>query len=325
MDPSLQRTFRTDELPRWLLLPIVFGYGCIVAAVYGLMLASAALRRAPPSDASEAPTKPTPVDRAWMGFWNRLPRAAKIGLSRFSFHLYHTRISRHVIGPYARLHYADPGYVNRFVSMSGEPGWRSFQDFFTRVHAAPPPLEADAVWPCTGLLCDIGGIDAIPPVSVKGERLDARSVFGRFGAEVPSGHVFANVFLHNKDYHHVHLPVTATITGLERVDGDLIFLRPWFYADPSRPAMVNGRINLRLEDEAQRPWYLSIVGGPAVNAIELPTGVRVGARLVVGEKLATFLLGSTCCVAAPLAPTARRGRNVRVFTALIATEGERPR
>lgn len=121
------------------------------------------------------------------------------------------------------------------------------------------------------------------------------------------------------------MPVTATITGLERIDGDLIFLRPWFYADPSRPAMVNRRINVRLEDEARRPWYLSIVGGPAVNAIELPAGVRVGARLAAGERLATFLLGSTCCLAAPVAPTARRWRNVRVFTALVGSEGERPR
>ncbi|MFT6633949.1 MAG: hypothetical protein ACJAS4_003923 [Bacteriovoracaceae bacterium] len=45
---------------------------------------------------------------------------------------------------------------------------------------------------------------------------------------------------------------------------------------------------------------LSIVGGPLVGTIKLPNHLSKGSRISIGEKLASFEMGSTCCLISPL-------------------------
>ena len=105
--------------------------------------------------------------------------------------------------------------------------------------------------------------------------------------------------LHNNNYHRIHAPVKGKVTRMERIDGDLVLLRPWAYKQPSTPALRNERINIDIIDEQDRKWYLSIVGGPGVGSIVVIDGIEVGTEVNVGEEISLFLLGSTCCIASP--------------------------
>ncbi|MFB6257159.1 MAG: phosphatidylserine decarboxylase, partial [Flavobacteriales bacterium] len=158
------------------------------------------------------------------------------------------------------------------------------------------------VWPCEGLLCDQGWIGKMEGVTVKGHYRSPRTIFGKLGEQIPDGYYFANIFLHNNDYHRIHSPIRARIKETEHLPGELVVLRPWIYRDaPSLPAFRNERMNLLLQVENENePWFLSIVGGPAVGSIQLKEKVKEKGSVECGEELGTFLLGSTLCLAAPL-------------------------
>ena len=109
--------------------------------------------------------------------------------------------------------------------------------------------------------------------------------------------------MHNKNYHRIHAPISGTITRIQHVPGDLIILRPWIYKqNPSLPAFRNERYNIDITDDKGRVWYLSVVGDPAVGTIELSKLIQVGNSVEKLDELALFLLGSTCCMAAPEKP-----------------------
>jgi phosphatidylserine decarboxylase len=59
-------------------------------------------------------------------------------------------------------------------------------------------------------------------------------------------------------------------------------------------------------DELGRCWFLSIVGGMAVGTIELLEKTKLNQSVYVGEELALFYLGSTCCLASPIELTRQR-------------------
>lgn len=138
-------------------------------------------------------------------------------------------------------------------------------------------------------------------MNVKKQRRHLRTIFGQGGALIPDHYYFSNVFLHNKDYHRIHSPVTGRITRIEHIPGELVLLRPWIYKeDPSHPALRNERYNVDITDDAGKTWFISIVGGPAVGTIILEKTVKLDFLINTGEELATFLLGSTCCMASPV-------------------------
>ena len=114
---------------------------------------------------------------------------------------------------------------------------------------------------------------------------------------------FSNIFLHNNNYHRIHAPVNGKISRIEHIPGDLVLLRPWAYKNPSLPALRNERINVDIVDEEGKTWYLSIVGGPGVGAIVLGDKTTLGSSVEIGKEIATFLLGSTCCIASPIPVT----------------------
>jgi len=90
-------------------------------------------------------------------------------------------------------------------------------------------------------------------------------------------------------------------------------LRPWIYPnDPSQPALRNERYNVDITDKAGKTWYMSIVGGPAVGTIMLDKKTSLNGEVKVGEEIATFLLGSTCCIASPIKIGKKVGDNVSI-------------
>lgn len=231
--------------------------------------------------------------------WGKLPGRAQRKVSSIYADVYNKPWSRHLIKPYCKAHYKDPQYIDKFIPASGADSYKSFQDFFTRLWKIPPVIESKSVWACEGLLCEYGKLDELSLVKVKGQTRHLRTIFGDAGKEIPNDYFFYNVFLHNNNYHRIHAPVNGTISRIEHIPGDLVLLRPWAYKNPSLPALRNERINVDIMDEQGRTWYLSIVGGPGVGAIVLGSETTIGSSVGIGAEIATFLLGSTCCIASP--------------------------
>ncbi len=245
--------------------------------------------------------------------WGSFSRSIHLATSWALAQIYETRLSRFFIQPYCWWQYGDRHYYKRFKPGRGRTDYHSFQDFFTREFKQEIAIRTSEAWPCEGLLCDLGQMGKLGPVSVKGETRHPRIIFGEAGDQIPDDYYFANVFLHNNNYHHIHSPVSGKVSRIEHIDGELLFLRPWAYPDrPSLPALCNERVNIDLIDDAGRPWYVSIIGGPLVATIELAEKMKLGARFIIGERLGGFLLGSTCCIAAPLSPSKPVNQRVAV-------------
>jgi len=205
-----------------------------------------------------------------------------------------------LIEPYCRINYRDSQYLDNFRPASGKSHYQNFQDFFSRSFAKPPNILSEAVWGCEGLLCEYGKVAEMLLVKVKGQKKHLRTIFGDGGNDIPDDYYFSNVFLHNNNYHRIHAPVSGIITRIEHIPGDLVVLRPWIYKkDPSLPALRNERYNVDIITDSGSKWFLSIVGGPAVGTVLLKSGMQLGSNVAIGQEIATFLLGSTCCIAAP--------------------------
>ena len=235
-----------------------------------------------------------------LNLWGVLPSPLQRGISSVYANVYNKKWTKHIIKPYCKAHYSDPNYIEQFKSArTGKDTFESFQDFFTRVYKDGPKITSKYVWACEGLLCQYGLVADLPLISIKGDRRNIKAIFGKTEEDIPGAHYFSNIFLHNNNYHRIHSPVNGTITRVERIAGDLILLRPWVYKQPSTPALRNERVNVDIVDEQGRKWYLSIVGGPALGTIVMGRDMKVGTSLIPGKELATFLLGSTCCIACP--------------------------
>ncbi|MEM7550580.1 MAG: phosphatidylserine decarboxylase [Bacteroidota bacterium] len=236
-----------------------------------------------------------------LNVWGSLPAWLQKGISWFYTRIYEKPFSKHFIRPYCKIHYPDPNYLDQFKPPKNKSDFQNFQDFFIREFKKPPEINSEAVWGCEGILCEYGKVDETPLVKVKGEERHLKTIFGRLGDEIPSDYFFSNVFLHNRNYHRIHTPVTGIIKRIERIAGDLVLLRPWVYKkDPSLPALRNERVNVDVEDDKGRRWFLSIVGGPAVGTIVMGNGIEIGSEVSIGQEIGTFLLGSTLCIAAPV-------------------------
>jgi phosphatidylserine decarboxylase len=237
-------------------------------------------------------------------FWNPLPGAFQREISYRIAPLYHLAFSRHFIKFFCgRYRMAGPE-LDRYLPASLSENYQSFQDFFTRRLAHPLRVESDVVWPCQGYVCDYGRVGDLPPVEVKGQLLPIRFIFNRNEAELPDDYYFANVFLHNHNYHRFHAPISGVIKKIEHLPGQLVFLRPWLYrrSKVSEPSFRNERLVIELECETTgRSWFLSFVGGMGVGQIKMTDGLGVGSSVKIGQEIGLFLLGSTCCMAIPRA------------------------
>ncbi|UCD61302.1 MAG: phosphatidylserine decarboxylase [Flavobacteriaceae bacterium] len=236
-------------------------------------------------------------------FWGGLPSTIQRRVSALYSRVYNKPFTKYLIAPYVRYYYRNPNYLDNFFPPEGKNEFDSFQDFFTRRFKKLPTNNNPWVWPCEGLLCDLGRISELGTTRVKSDLRTVETIFGVKKGIMPAAYSFTNVFLHNKNYHRIHAPISGTITRIQHIPGDLIILRPWIYKqNPSLPAFRNERYNIDITDAKGRIWYLSVVGGPAVGTIKLSNLMVLGKRVNKLDELAIFLLGSTCCMAAPEKP-----------------------
>jgi phosphatidylserine decarboxylase len=235
--------------------------------------------------------------------WGSLPSTIQRRISAFYARVYDKPFTKHIIAPYIRYYYSDPNYLDKFYPPEGKSDFGSFQDFFIRRFKKLPINNSPWVWPCEGLLCDLGNVYDLGTTRVKSDLRTVETIFGVAKGSIPETYSFTNVFLHNKNYHRIHAPISGTITRIQHIPGDLIILRPWIYKhNPSLPALRNERYNIDVTDDKGRIWYMSVVGGPAVGTIKLSNSISVGNSVEKLDELALFYLGSTCCMASPETP-----------------------
>jgi phosphatidylserine decarboxylase len=246
--------------------------------------------------------------------WNRLPRSAQIGFSKIWSVIYQKKISQFFIRPFCKMNSLSNHYLDQFISGTGEEGYKTFQDFFTRKLRYPVAPANQFIWPCEGYVCEQGPVSELPLVKVKGETRSLKLIFDRTASLVPNNYFYTNIFLHSHNYHRIHAPLNGKITRIEYFAGDLSILRPWMYKrnQVSKPALRNERVSVDITDENGHVWFLSIVGGMAVGTIQLAKNVFLGQNIRAGEELAMFLLGSTCCMASPV-PIAKKEYLDKVF------------
>jgi phosphatidylserine decarboxylase len=219
----------------------------------------------------------------------------------------------------------DADYLNQFEPDTVYSDYNSYHDFFRRRYKQSPLLQGNYVWPCEGYICDWGQLIDKSTTSVKGQSLTPSRMFSTTN-ELSADYYFVNIFLHNHNYHRVHAPVNAIVTNVETIPGDLVFLRPWFYSQEkvSVPAFRNERVCIELQDAQLKKWYLLMVGGFGVGTIQLAERFKVGTYFHQGEELGMFQLGSTVCMATPVALNISRYlHEVEVGQALPVVESSR--
>jgi phosphatidylserine decarboxylase len=232
--------------------------------------------------------------------WFHLPGAWQ---KRFSFlfsRIFDWKLSRLLIIPSCLMFGMDSDYLDQFEAESGKPSYVSYSDFFKRKYKAAPEFITSAGWPCEGYVCDWGSFRDKEITRVKGQPIRPDRIFTNSSPNFQD-HYFVNIFLHNHNYHRIHSPTDGIIRSITHLDGDLIFLRPWFYPRhrTSVPALRNERVTIEFDDRNFKTWHLTFVGGFGVGTIELIPTLKVGSSISQGQELGHFRLGSTVCLASP--------------------------
>ena len=235
--------------------------------------------------------------------WNKLPAVLQKQISIAWSKIYRWNVSALFIKAFCHRYKIEDQQLSLYRPASGQDTYISFQDFFTRKLSQPLQVKRNSiVAPCQGFVCENGFVSELGQVNVKGRTYTIRDIFADVGNKINDTYTFINIFLHNHNYHRFHAPVSGTILNIQKISGYLNFLRPWFYAkkNVSSPSFINERYIMEILDENNQSWFLSFVGGMGVGNIKLTEGLNNGSKVNSGDELGYFLLGSTCCLAAPV-------------------------
>jgi len=236
----------------------------------------------------------------------------KNGFSRMMGHLAGTRWPRWLLSSVIRI------YILVFnidmTQFQTPPGgdWGTFNTFFTRpLVKGARPLHADVrtlISPVDGTVSQGGTITDGRLIQAKGKTYSLAELLGHEpGWQAYEGGTFLTIYLSPKDYHRIHTPSAARVTGFTYEPGEL-----WTVS----PAGVNGVPNLFSRNERIVSWLetgfgemaLVAVGATVVGGIQVvysavtsnrPEAQRRSERLAQpyplerGAELGRFLLGST--------------------------------
>lgn len=212
------------------------------------------------------------------------------------------------------------GFVRRFgVNMSeavnpDTTSYRSFNAFFTRpLRPESRPLasgEKTVLCPVDGAVSQMGEIRDGRIFQAKGQDFSALELLGgdTQAAKLFDGGSFATLYLSPKDYHRIHMPVTATLHKMVHVPGRLFSVNPPTTRAVPRLFARNERV-VSLFDGDAGPLALVQVGALNVASIEtvwageVTPPHRFGVRswnykpgevlLAKGAEMGRFNMGST--------------------------------
>jgi phosphatidylserine decarboxylase len=192
----------------------------------------------------------------------------------------------------------------------------SFGAFFARRLGdglRPLPDDPQAlVSPCDGRLAAVGTVEAGRLLQVKGLDYSLADLLGdaERAARYEGGR-YATVYLSPRDYHRVHTPCVASLTGYDYLPGARFPVMPYFAERVEGLLSRNERIVLHLDVGGRQAEVVMVaavgVGNmalarPAIESREFrgATTARrerfAGIPLSLGDELGTFELGSTVVV-----------------------------
>jgi phosphatidylserine decarboxylase len=218
-------------------------------------------------------------------------------------------------------------FVKRFgvnlaeAAQSDISAYATFNLFFTRALApgARPIAQADWVCPVDGAISGFGAIERDQIFQAKGHRYSSAALLGgdaALAAEFNDGH-FATLYLSPKDYHRIHMPCAGRLLRMMHVPGALFSVNP--ATAQSVPGLFarNERVVCIFETKfgllALVLVGATIVGSMATvwhGVVNPPRSAWLRewsypdreVRLVQGDEMGRFLLGSTVVMLWPKLP-----------------------
>ncbi len=220
--------------------------------------------------------------------------------------------------------------------------FKSFNAFFTReLKSGLRPIDSAAnsiACPADGAISQIGRIENGQIFQAKGQSFSALELLGgdeKRSAPFLNGQ-FTTIYLSPKDYHRLHMPMTATLTEMIHIPGRLFSVNTVTAEAVPRLFARNERVVCLYETEIG-PMALILVGAIFVSSIETtwhgvvtpPTQKEIRTwhykdqplTLQKGEEMGRFNMGSTIIVlfgenAVHWNETLSAGQNVRLGQSL---------
>lgn len=196
-------------------------------------------------------------------------------------------------------------------------GYQNFNAFFTRaLKPGARPIEgsaADFCSPVDGAVSQFGRISGDHIIQAKGKHYTLTSLLGgdRQTAEKYEGGEFATLYLSPKDYHRIHMPISATLTKTTFIPGKLFSVNGLTAETVPNLFARNERLVCEFESEQGR-FVMVLVGAMIVASIETVWSGIVAPfqRKIIqqnlashaldfdkGEEMGRFRLGSTVILA----------------------------
>ncbi len=148
--------------------------------------------------------------------------------------------------------------------------YTSFADFFTRglcAGARSWPSESIALGsPVDGVVSQLDRITDERLIQAKGIEYPLADLLRGDPARYLGGS-FATLYLRPQDYHRVHMPTDARLTGIRHIPGRLWPVRPWAVSTVPGLFARNERVVLEFEGQAG-PWAMVLVGAMMVGSME---------------------------------------------------------
>jgi len=190
--------------------------------------------------------------------------------------------------------------------------------FLRRLRPGARPIADGFVSPVDGVIVGAGPITDATIVQVKGLDLDLTRLTCGSGPSLPlapyEGGRYTTIFLTPDGYHHVHMPVAATVLDLRWIPGRAFPQNEHALRQIPRIYERNERVTVRCQDEHGHEFFLimvgaSLIGGIHLDGLERPTWARRlpffwNRRFARGERLGHFSFGSTVVLLVPPALTA---------------------
>ena len=199
--------------------------------------------------------------------------------------------------------------------------FESFNAFFTRAldpDARPVAFgEQNVVSPVDGRISEIGSIDGESLYQAKGHHYSLRGLLAgseRLADAYQGGH-FATLYLAPSNYHRIHMPVSGTLREMIYVPGRLFSVNEATVNNVPGLFARNERVICHFET-LHGPMAMILVGAIFVGSIETVWAGEItpgrerklqgsdyrgsrGVRLVQGEEMGRFNMGSTVILLFP--------------------------
>ncbi|MEY4755041.1 MAG: hypothetical protein RJA44_2716, partial [Pseudomonadota bacterium] len=183
-----------------------------------------------------------------------------------------------------------------------------------------PLAQAELICPVDGAISQFGPIERDQIYQAKGHKYSTTALVGgdaQLAAQFDHGH-FATLYLSPRDYHRIHMPCDGRLRRMIHVPGPLFSVNPTTARGVPGLFARNERVVCVFDDNAGRPFVLTLVGATIVGSMAtvwhgLVNPPRSGElrewrydereiRLRQGEEMGRFLLGSTVVMLFPQGP-----------------------